>query len=1031
MLARERLFARLDELRERPVVWVAAEPGAGKTTLLASYLEARRIPGIWYHVDPGDADPASFFYHLGVAAQGLKRGKSPVPPLPLLTPDQGTDLAGFSRRFFRALYQRMGRNSALVLDNLHELPEAQPIHRALAAAFEETPEGVNSLVASRVEPPGAYTPLITRDRFAFVEASDIRLTLDEAGEIVHHRADLDARTVRKLHEQCGGWAAGLTLLVERARRGEPVADGNAQGVLQPVFAYFADQLIAQDFHDDVETLMALAFVQRATAETARALSGDANAGALLEKLHRRHLFTQRRVLGGEPSYELHALLRAYLQQRATQAWSGERRREVMARAAALLERNGEAAEAVRIYRELQDWPALARVAVTSAQALMTQGRRLTIREWIGMLPEAVRESQPRVLYWLGSAMAPDAPREARVHLVRAHAAFVAAGEPVGRVLATAGIVYTYYLDVADLRELDPWIAELNAVVDSGARMPTAAIELHLRAALLFALCFRQPDPARIRDNAARMFVLLEDASIAANEKVAAAALLLFHCYHHADLEAGQRLVRLMEPLLEACAPGVQGLWWIQVGFMRMTSGDTPRAIEAFERSAAIGAENSLRIPLLEVYVQMGLGMCAVLAGDLERADRYRQRAEGYWKTFRQVDVAANAMLRGVIAAHRGELDSAREFAREHFEVSDQAGIQWQAHNALLHCACVAYASGRREEGLAATARSRALVKGTVFERFSYQAELLDGYGALLAGDREALERHLTRGLATGRVDLAKFFLRLQPQVLPRLFAAALEADIESDVVRRDIRNLGIAPPDPFVESWPWPLAVRTLGRFEVRRDGKPLEFSRKAPKKTLALLKAIVALGGSNVREQALLDALWPDEEGDAAAKSLGASVLRLRTLLGDSEAVIQQGGTLSLDRGRIWVDAWAFERAGQLEFYHGAFLAEDEGERWAIPMRERLRSRFVHQVADHGRALEGEGRHEEAIGWYRRGLDADNIVETFYQGLMRCHHRLGRRAEAIAAYRSLRQILSVTLGLPPSAASEKLRREIESEVAL
>jgi DNA-binding SARP family transcriptional activator len=37
----------------------------------------------------------------------------------------------------------------------------------------------------------------------------------------------------------------------------------------------------------------------------------------------------------------------------------------------------------------------------------------------------------------------------------------------------------------------------------------------------------------------------------------------------------------------------------------------------------------------------------------------------------------------------------------------------------------------------------------------------------------------------------------------------------------------------------------------------------------------------------------------------------------------------------------------------------------------------------------------------------------------------MDRRSEAIATYRRLKQILSVTLGLPPSAASERLYREL------
>jgi DNA-binding SARP family transcriptional activator len=46
----------------------------------------------------------------------------------------------------------------------------------------------------------------------------------------------------------------------------------------------------------------------------------------------------------------------------------------------------------------------------------------------------------------------------------------------------------------------------------------------------------------------------------------------------------------------------------------------------------------------------------------------------------------------------------------------------------------------------------------------------------------------------------------------------------------------------------------------------------------------------------------------------------------------------------------------------------------------------------------------------------------------MRCYVRLGRQAEAAAVFRRLRERLSVTLGLAPSAASAALFEQIGAQ---
>lgn len=284
-------------------------------------------------------------------------------------------------------------------------------------------------------------------------------------------------------------------------------------------------------------------------------------------------------------------------------------------------------------------------------------------------------------------------------------------------------------------------------------------------------------------------------------------------------------------------------------------------------------------------------------------------------------------------------------------------------------------------------------------------------------------------MVLARDERDRLRLRWFPLALAELLPLALERGIETEVVRTLIGECDLRPSHPLLEAWPWPVRIYTLGRFEVHVDDKPIEFGRKAPKRTLALLKAIIAFGGKDVPEQRLADALWPEQEGDAAHESFAAALHRLRRLLGANQVILQSNGMLSLDPECCFVDAWAFETGleqpgkehAALRLYRGGFLQGDPDAHWTVSLRERLRSKFVRAVQAAAQRLEAEDRYEEAIELYSRGLEADDLVEPFYQGLMRSYRSLGRAAEATATFRRLSRTLAASLALDPSVESQRL----------
>jgi LuxR family maltose regulon positive regulatory protein len=190
-----------------------------------------------------------------------------------------------------------------------------------------------------------------------------------------------------------------------------------------------------------------------------------------------------------------------------------------------------------------------------------------------------------------------------------------------------------------------------------------------------------------------------------------------------------------------------------------------------------------------------------------------------------------------------------------------------------------------------------------------------------------------------------------------------------------------------------------------------------------------------------LIDALWPDSEGDAAYHALESALYRLRRLLGARDAVRMKGGKVSLNRDQLWVDMWKFEeelqrphdpdanrieRIGRLRrLYHGHFLQHEAERPWLLRAREELRDGLLGAIRDAARACEHARRWEDAANLYRSGIELDSLNEGLYRGLMLCHCEIGDHSEALHAYRRCRELLTRFLGVPPNAKTQALYRRV------
>jgi ATP/maltotriose-dependent transcriptional regulator MalT/DNA-binding SARP family transcriptional activator len=1029
-LQRERLFRWLDNACACQAIWITAPPGSGKTSLVSSYVEARDLPTIWYQIDSGDADPASFFYYLATAAKSL----SVEAPLPLLAPEYLADMEGFTRRFFRELFSRLPPLCMLVFDNYHVVPAASVLHEIMRTAIDEVPSDAAIIITSRLEPPAALSRLRLSRALICLDQTELQVSLDEAREIaILEGLDpvRDDRTIYAMWERSGGWAAGYLLMLGHRNATGASGSAVAPGSRETLFRYFAVEIFSAAAPEARHLLLRTAFLPVITAAMAEAITGDREAGRRLNELYQLRYFIDRRD-APSPTFHYHALFREFLQQQAREMLDPTECLLLQRRCAWLLEAEQQWEHACALYIGTADWPAAIRLIRQQASHLLQQGRWQTVKTWIAALPAEIAAVDPWLHYWRGACDIAVMPEQARNALEESYDGFSRCRDSVGEVMAASAIMETYYFEWTSFAPLDRWIEVLAGLLSDKA-LPSPAVELRARSALLAALLYRRPQHPLLKREAARVLRLLDDDTPLSARFTAGTILLNCHCFE-GDLNAAGHVVALLRPLArDTLLTPLNQVWWrIAVGYYLMLRADHDSAAGMLAEAADIADE--YRLGFIRPAVTTQRILLALAFDDVRTAAALLSGLEESVEPRRRMDVA----LFHSAQSWYGQLLGQRALAMRHAQSALACAFETGAVTIQSYC-LLARAQLQLESGLAEQAKDNACSvrngAAGASDLLEFDALLLEAACSMQLDDAPGVMAGLRAALAIGRRRGYENALRWRSPMMAALLNRALEAGIETDYARHLIRSRRLAPPSPDCDEWPWPIRIYTLGRFALVIDGVAVKAAGKAQARPLELLKALIAYGGRDVSGATLSAHLWPDVDGDAAQHALDTALHRLRKLLQHDEVIVAHEGKLTLNPGRVWVDAWAFERlanrmdqAGKnlaqeldrlLRLYAGHFLQHDSDATWALAVRERLRGKLVRIATICGERLEQQGDYDRAAVIYQRGIDADNLSEELYRRLMLCHYRGGRLATAIGVYRRCRQMLSVVLGIAPSRETE------------
>ncbi len=399
---RERLEVRLNDAARSPLTVVEGMAGAGKSVLLAGWARRREAgTTAWLGLESDDNDPVRFWSRL-------------VRALQVVDPDVGDDVvtalsAGVSNsRVAEALVGELAvaRPVVVVLDDLHRLTRFELL-QAVADMAGHLPSHVRLIVTSRQSCGLGFHRLRMSGDLVEIDQDELRFRDEEASRLLTSVAarPLPSGDIEVLTGRTEGWAAGLrladlTLADKKDGRGSPATfDGGSRLVAE----YFQHEVLAGLPPDTVRFMMETSGLEVITAGVSQEVTGRADAGAILDDLADRHLFTFRLDAGGT-RYRYHRLLAEFLRHRlVAQHPDGARRARL--RAASWLQRNGHGRAA---FDHLVQGLAYDQALAVAAADVVSRfaGGEPTVGEALlpGEIPPAYLKGNPWRMYLVAAAL---------------------------------------------------------------------------------------------------------------------------------------------------------------------------------------------------------------------------------------------------------------------------------------------------------------------------------------------------------------------------------------------------------------------------------------------------------------------------------------------------------------------------------------------------------------------------------------------------------------------------------------------------
>lgn len=403
-LSRQRLLDVLDESIDNRLLIVAAPAGYGKTSLLVDFVNQTLQPVCWLSLDDLDRDPQRFIAHFIAAMNATfpDFGKNCMPALQGMSQAR-LNLDALVSLIVNDIFENITEHFLFVLDDYHLVEDNQDINYFINRFLMMVDENCHMVISSRRLLPLADMPLlVARSMVGGLGFEDLAFRIDEIQSLYlqNHRIILNEEEATKLAQLTEGWITGLVLSTEikNGRVTTRFQTKHVAGV--SLYDYLAHQVLEHQ-SDEIKrflfrsSLLDEFDVDRCERVIGAALGISDDWQTLMDEVQRNNLFTLP-VIEDHIWLRYHHLFRDFLQSQMTSLYP-EETIKIQLKLCEYYQRNNDWERAYQICDRIGDPELTARLIGQAGQSMITQGRLLTLHEWLDKLPELLVDESPVLL----------------------------------------------------------------------------------------------------------------------------------------------------------------------------------------------------------------------------------------------------------------------------------------------------------------------------------------------------------------------------------------------------------------------------------------------------------------------------------------------------------------------------------------------------------------------------------------------------------------------------------------------------------